>query len=185
MTTLNNEFDMRAAIDMDVILEPDGLVSMDTLRQFIEIMCKSVEMASLQMLDSAIIDELGIPKEKIEEIKFFIADTSRDSLWLASVEPGSIKLKGIMGGILLFLAGALSTGIINRSEYADAIMDKGAKILDQSINLTIEHSKIAIETISATGEEVIDIIIEKTKDNSKVVVRIIPVDRQRDFRRFL
>lgn len=164
-------------IDCEIVILHETPVSMDALREAIEFISTCSERAALQLLDSAIFQDLDLPSEFFKMAIQTVEEETAHAFWLHSVEAGSSKFSGsIRKYVVLLVIGTISKfggniafDVVKDTENYQRIQPHLVEMTDQYTNLFVEHARTLAS--ERTPEEQIMVDIEIVGDRLRMTVR--------------
>lgn len=138
-------------LNIEIIIQHEHPVSGDAIREILNILSETAETAAIVVINGPLFPGLNIPAHNARR---HVHEACLHAFWLDSVESGSSKFKGKIGGVILSIFIAATGGTISRAAF-DVIEDTQAyqTAKPHLVEATDEFTKAFVEALQKSAEE--------------------------------
>lgn len=168
--------------DFEIFVEHGEPVSIAAISDILSIIADASEIAALEVIDSAVLRTLDLPDEFMEALRTSIHDEKSNSFWLYSVEPGSSKFKGKIGGLLMTLI-LMTAGKISGNAAWDVIKDTDLwrHVQPRAVEITNNFTNAIGKNLQALAKKQTDhdqLVFEVEIVGDRIRLRVRPSRKQ-------
>lgn len=138
-------------LNIEIIVQHDRPVSGDAIREILNILSETAETAAIRVINGLPFRSLNISADSARR---HVHEACLHAFWLDSVEPGSSKFKGKIGGVILSIFIAATGGTVSRAAF-DVIEDTQAyqTAKPHLVEAADEFTKAFVEALQKSAQE--------------------------------